>query len=112
MGKIHWKQGCKDMKAKYRSKLEMYMDILDKCQDELIHSEISRKCNISHYDATAHLAVLTDLGVLRKTEVPGTYLHKDIVKQRYAWKITPEGLQWLRKLEETHDFFTIKVLNY
>ena len=89
----------------------MYMDIMEKCQDELIHSEISRKCNISHYDARSHLSVLTELGVLKKTEVSGTFLHNGNIKQRYSWKITPDGLQWLKRLEETHDFFTIEILN-
>lgn len=92
------------MKSKYRSKLELYMDILDKCQDDLIHSEVSRKCNISHYDTTAHLTLLVDLGMMNQNEIKGKFKNKDL-KPRYSWKITPYGLECLKKLVEVHGFF-------
>lgn len=83
------------------------MDILDKCQDNLIHSEISRKCNISHYDTTAHLTFLVDLGMMEQKELSGKFYHKGNLKPRYSWKITPYGLECLKKIQEVHEFFSI-----
>ena len=87
------------MKAKYRSKLELYMAVLDTCQDERIHSEVSRKCNISHYDTSNHLEVLVNLEMLAKSEL------KEKPRNRNCWKLTPYGLECLKKLEEVHGFF-------
>lgn len=87
------------MKARYRSKLELYMDVLSKCRNDLIHSEISRKCNISHYDTATHLQLLVSLGMIQKNteETKG--------KPKYSWQITEYGLECLQKLEDAHQLF-------
>ena len=85
-----------NVKAKYRSKLELYMSILDNCQDALIHSSISRKCNVSHYDTAKHLEFLVSLNMLDKMEID----------KSNHWKLTPYGLETLKKLKEVHDLFT------
>ena len=86
-------------KAKYRSKLELYMSILEQCQNKLIHSEVSRKCNISHYDTTKHLDILVYLQLISKDSL------NEKPKDRFCWKLTPEGLMWLVRLREIHEFF-------
>ena len=70
------------MKSKYRSKLELYVEILTECRCELLHSEICRKCNISHYDTTRHLEFLLACGMLNKTELDGKYSKGGEQRQR------------------------------
>ena len=84
------------------------MDILEACQTYLIHSEISRKCNMSHYDAAHNAQILVYLGMLQKTEVKGTFNRGGIEKQRFSWKTTPYGLECLKKSKETHELFKIE----
>jgi len=75
------------------------MDVLSKCRDNLIHSEISRKCNISHYDTATHLQFLVSLHMIQKN----TTMTKG--KPKHSWQITEYGLECLRKLEVAHDLF-------
>lgn len=87
------------MKARYRSKLELYMAVLDVCQDQRIHSEVSRKCNISHYDTTRYLDYLESFEMVTKSLLKGK------PRNRNVWKLTPYGLECLKKLVEVHEFF-------